>query len=46
MSGKDVGDDLVEPGFIGDQCSVDLGHSAWRAGIGLPGIAELGGMDV
>src|SRR5262249_588592 len=46
VSGDDVGDELLEPGFIGDQGSVDLGHSAWRTGIGLPGVAELGGMHV
>jgi hypothetical protein len=46
VSGKDVGDDLLEPGFVGDECSVDLGHSAWGAGIGLPGVAELGGVYV
>jgi len=46
VSGEDIGDDLVEPGFVGDQGSVDLGHSAWGAGIGVPGVSELGGVQM
>ncbi|MGV0642986.1 hypothetical protein [Mycolicibacterium sp. XJ879] len=36
VSGKDVGNDLCEPSFIGDQCSVDLGHSARALGSAFP----------
>jgi DNA-binding CsgD family transcriptional regulator len=46
VSGDHVGNDLLQPGFIGDEGSVDLGHSAWRAGVGLPHIAVAGGMHV
>jgi hypothetical protein len=31
VRGEDVDDDLLEPGFIGNQGSVDLGHSASRS---------------
>jgi hypothetical protein len=44
VSAQDVGQDLLEPGFIGNEGSVDLGYSAWGARIGLPCVAELGGV--
>jgi hypothetical protein len=46
VSGEDVGDDLLEPGVIGDQCAIDFGHSARRGGIGFAGVAEPSAVQV
>jgi hypothetical protein len=42
LCGEYIARDLVESLLVGDECPVDFGHSAWRGWIGVPGVFELG----
>src|SRR5262245_28745810 len=44
--GQHVADDLVESYLIGDEGSIDFGHSTGRGGVGVTAVLEFGRVQV
>ncbi len=44
--GQHVVDDLVEPSAVGDEGSIDFGHSTGCGGVGVAAVLEFGRVQV